>query len=1200
MEGKKQWTVEQQAAIDYRGQNLLVSAGAGSGKTAVLVERILQRVLDPQDPVDINRLLVVTFTNAAAAEMRQRIGAALLQKLRETKDSASIPYLQKQLSLLNIASITTLHSFCLDLLKEHYLLAHLDAKFSIVNEIEKALLVEEVLDRLLEEQYREKAAPFLDLVNRYGGREDELVRKIILELYQFSLSQPEPLVWLDTLANLYQTDTVEKLANSSWYVFLRQQCEKELQEAVSFLDKAISVSGQPEGPASYLFQLAEEKQVLQGIISSLQKENFDGYQVFSEISFATLRSKGKCDSVLKERAKNYRDKSKAIVLHWKNNIFVLSLPQCLDQMAQLLPVVKTLVELTKLFYEKLQAQKAKKAWVDFSDLEHFALQLLRDKENGVALSLQHKFAEVLVDEYQDINHAQEAILKIVSRENNRFLVGDVKQSIYRFRLAEPGLFLQKYAAYSKAQNGVKIDLSVNFRSQAEILNGINFIFAQLMHSSVTEIDYDKNAYLVPQRRSEQPYPIELDIIDVKQAKENEAEDTSGAQREARYIGKRILELVDDGYQYRDIVILLRSTKNWAGIFQEEFQLLGIPCYAEINAGYFDAPEISLICSVLQVIDNPYQDIPLAAVLLSVLGNFTPDELATIRVVEKGQLLYDGLLAMAHQESISVLQQKVKNFLRHLEELRYFAMQHPVADLVEKIYQEEQLYHWVGLLPGGTQRQANLKSFYQRAKDYDTQSYRGLYGFISFIDKIQRSGNDLSLARTLSEQESVVRIMSVHHSKGLEFPVVFVAGLGRKFNMQDTRGDILLHRDLGMGIVDIDGKNHVKYQTLPKIAIMEKIKQETLGEELRILYVALTRARDRLFLVGSCANLEKSVQNWAEGCDTTGFLLESEQIRSAKSPLDWVARAVIRHRDGAILLNQTLYHADEIAPEVYGHDSLWKVQIYHSGEEAGLLTEDNLAFLDCFAEKKAMAETAYGAEIKKQLSWQYPWTALAGREGKLSVTELQEKLKEPQPVSPNLSENKEQKELGTALPAKDNTLSLEKEKIDWRYRGTMHHFILEHLVLSPRLTAQEIKMQIAEMIETGVLPQALIDEINYQGIYRFFDSEIGKQILQAEAVYRELSFLCEIPASVVYSDVPETEQIILQGTIDLVFLSPEGWVIVDYKSGAQDYGASEQDIIKKYGQQVLQYSIAFAKIVRQPVIKKYIYLLQQGRFVEITL
>lgn len=1195
---KPSWTAEQQNAITWRDGNLLVSAGAGSGKTAVLVERIIQRIVDEKNPVDINRLLVVTFTNAAAAEMRQRIGNALFQRLKETTDRSLAQYLQKQLSLLNIASITTLHSFCLDLLREHYLLVGLPAKFTIANEIEKDFLIEEVLDDLLEEAYAQKEDSFLSLVEAYGGREDELVRKIILELYQFSLSQPKPVQWLESLSTQYALASEEDLAGSAWSVFLRRRCVAELKEAIGFLETAMGIAAKPDGPESYLSQLEAEKDMLTEVWQQLLGREWDGAKVFSSLCFATLRLKGKCDISLKEQAKAYRDKAKAIALHWKDDIFLADNGENLQQIHSLYPVVDTFVHLTIDFYRRLQAVKQKKALVDFSDLEHFALLLLEEEGNGIAQALRDRFIEVLVDEYQDINCAQEAILQMVSRGNNRFFVGDVKQSIYRFRLAEPGLFLEKYLAYSEETGGKKIDLAANFRSQGEILKGINFVFSQLMHSAVTEIDYDEGAYLVPRRTDSKPYPIELDIIDVKEAKAAEEEDASTAQREARVVGQKILRLIEEGYGYDDMVILLRSTKTWAGIFQEELRLLGIPCLAEVNDGDGEAPEIVLISSILQVIDNPYQDIPLAGVMLSIFGGFTPDEVATIRIGEKG-LLYDGLLAVKEKDVASLLQEKVDAFLSKLERLRYIAMHRPVTDLLTTIYQEYHLFQWVGLLPGGAVRQANLNAFYQRAKEYDEQSYRGFYGFVCFMEKMTAAGSCSFTSPVSGGGEATVRIMSIHHSKGLEFPVVFVAGLGRKFNMQDTIGDVLLHRDLGMGIVSIDRQNHVKYQTLPKVAIMQKTKEETLGEELRILYVALTRARDRLCLIGSCLNLEKSILSWAEGCDAPGITLTFDSIRNSKSPLDWVAQTVIRHRDGGPLRKQIELPVREIRQDIYEYDCSWQVQILRAVGDSVSVVEENIAFFDCFKDLQPVAEAPFQEEIHSILTWQYPWQNLQGKQGKLSVTELEQQRKEL------LSEERvslvtDQEDLVPTMEQVSCRGSYGKTKrfLDPQYRGTMHHFIFEHLMLMPNLSAVDIRRQIDRMFAENLLPSEYADEINYQGICSFFAQDIGQQLLQADKVYRELSFLAAVPAEDIYNDLVEGDLTILQGTIDLVFSSPNGWVIVDYKSGAGDYLLADERIIQKYGGQVNQYACAFARISGETVSKKYIYLLQQEKFVQI--
>ena len=948
------WTDDQWNAITVKGANMLVAAAAGSGKTAVLVERIIRRIADEHDPIDVDRLLVATFTKAAAAEMKHRIRDALESALLEQPRSQ---HLRRQLALIGRASITTLHSFCLEVIQRYYALIGLDPGFRMANETESELMRQDLLAALLEEKYEmsQEADAFWKLAEFYGGeRGDAGLHELVMKLYDQSRSHPWPDQWMMEMTSMFGHEGEVDL--SVWQDSLLRSIRMDLQGAAELLNQGLAITELPGGPSPYGDNLREDAHRLDILIAATEAPWEVLVEAFSAISFSKLKPcRGDSyDKELQEEVKALRKAVKDTLEGIRKELFIRTDEDFAAEMRDLSPILLALTNLVHEFGLSYQKEKSAKRLLDFSDLEHYCLQILRDPDSApgrlipsqAAQEYRRQFAEVLLDEYQDTNQVQEAICFLISNEQpgNRFMVGDVKQSIYRFRLAEPGLFLQKYKSYTSAEEnigtmlsgaaaddrGVRIDLARNFRSRREVVDSVNFIFKQVMNESVGEISYDNRAALAyganfPDLegadysaelllidRTTEPEDVVNDSLadeDVEQeGPENaegeeavfpfdgaalEAQELETAQLEARAIAVRIKELMgtsQSGEQpflvydkktggnrpaaYRDIVILLRATGQWSPILIEELRLHGIPAYAELNSGYFKATEVEIMMSLLKVIDNPYQDVPLAAVLRSPIVSLNAEQLAKIRLAAKKAPFYEAVQAFAGKEGgkgdLQETREQLRQFLHNHERWRMEARNGSLADLIWNLYRETGLYDFVGAMPGGVQRQANLRALYDRARQFETTSFRGLFRFLRFIERMQDSGADLGTARALGEQEDVVRIMSIHKSKGLEFPIVFVAGIGKMFNQRDMREHFLIHKELGFGPKFVDTALRISYPTLPALAIRRRMKLETLAEEMRILYVALTRAKEKLILIGTAKKLEKALQNWASASDKSRF------------------------------------------------------------------------------------------------------------------------------------------------------------------------------------------------------------------------------------------------------------------------------------------------------------------------------------------
>lgn len=1017
------WTDDQWEAIVSEGQDILVAAAAGSGKTAVLVERLIRKMTRPEDPVDVDRLLVVTFTNASAAEMKHRITEALEKELAKNPGSL---HMRRQLSLMNRANISTLHSFCLQVLRTFYYEIDLDPGFRLADQTEGELLGDEVLDELFEDEYKAGKPAFFELVDRYtSDRHDLDLQWLVKRIYEFSRSHPSPEQWMKAFLSLYDVDAQTKVEQLPFYPYIKEDLSLVFRSCLELLERALALSKEPGGPAPRAENFIDDLEQVNELIR--HQDDFEKlYELLPNINFKRLKTcKGdEYDPVLLEKATDARNQAKKQLEKLKDEYFMRSPAQHLKSLAEMKPVVETLVELVIQFGQRFERAKQEKSIVDFSDLEHYCLSILAEQdaeghliETEAAKYYQQQFEEVLVDEYQDTNLVQETILKLVSKgehaaEGNLFMVGDVKQSIYRFRLAEPMLFLNKYKQFTPdgKETGKRIDLNKNFRSRSDVLDSTNFLFKQLMGETVGEIEYDEQAEL----KLGASYPESEDTttemllvhLDQQEAEtDEEREELETVQLEARVIAKKIRQLVEQPFQvydskqqmtrnlqYRDIVILLRSMP-WAPQMMEELKKQGIPVYANLSSGYFEATEVSVILSLLKVIDNPYQDIPLAAVLRSPIVHLDENEMALIRTSDKKGTYYDAMKAfMSVTHSDHPTCKKLERFFRLLRKWRDFSMNHSVAELIWEVYRDTQYLDYVGGMPGGKQRQANLRALYDRAKQYEKAAFRGLFRFLRFIERMQERGDDLGAAKTFSETEDVVRMMTIHSSKGLEFPVVFTAGLGRNFNMMDLNQSYLLDKELGFGSKYIHPELRISYATLPLVAMKKKMRKELLSEELRVLYVALTRAKEKLFLVGSVKNQVKALSKWQNAATGEDWLLPDFERYQSKTYLDFIGPALIRHQAMSSILEET-------GDVVLSHPSAFTISFTQASD---LLKED------MSLEKKQQDEVVqalmdglpvegYGdadEKVAERLSWRYPYLAASQVGTKQSVSEIK-RMKEIQ-------------------------------------------------------------------------------------------------------------------------------------------------------------------------------------------------------------
>lgn len=1187
-----EFTPEQRQVIELHGCNILVSAAAGSGKTAVLTERIVEMVCRKEAPVDIDRLLVVTFTNAAAAEMRERINAAVLARLE--KDSEN-EHLQRQAALMHNAQITTIDSFCLFVLRNNFQDIGLDPTFRVADEGELELLKQDVLAQLLEERFATGEEVFLHCVEYYcpGGRESVL-EEHILDLYRYALSFPFPEDWLEERKADYRIATVEELEQSEAGKYLSAHLRRTLQALCQDMRRAEAVCEEPDGPYMYGETVEKEREALESLLALSSLEE---YAVrIPALSFGRLSSK-KDDTVSvikRERVKRLREGVKESVKKLEEAYFMLPLTAGLERMKACEAAVCMLVDLCLEFKQRLDEKKRDRKLLDFSDMEHFALQILLHKtEDGriaptkTALEYRDYFAEVLIDEYQDSNLVQEYLLKAVSGEEegsyNRFMVGDVKQSIYKFRLARPALFLEKYHTYSTAEGGLRrIDLHKNFRSRAEVIDTVNRVFAKIMTRELGGIVYDDAAALY----SGAVYPENADcgselILFEKPPKESE---WNAKQVEALGIAARIRRLKQEFLvtdketgkmrpaSYRDMVVLLRTNSGWDEEFRAVFEKEGIPAYVSGKTGYFAAQEIRDILMFLRLLDNPLQDIPLFGTMKSVFGGFSDEEAALVRSADKeGAYLYDCLCACAREDGEAVnvdeaLRHKCRNFLEQLDRYRSYTAYMPIHELLERLLRDYEYPAYVAALPAGSRRLANVEMLLTKAAGFEKNSYYGLFHFVRYIEQLEKYRVDYGEAGTLDENADVVRIMSIHKSKGLEFPIVFVAGLSKRFNMQDTSRALIVDVDLGIGTDYVNPVQRIKSKTFRKNVLSAKLRQDNLAEELRVLYVAMTRAKEKLIMTG----VVEEPQAYLEREREMGQEMTYTRLTGASCFLDYLL---------PVFPEVTVMALEELA--------LAELKEGVSGAGRRL----------CLTELLNPADREALAILEERFAYEYPHKNMENLYTKTTVSELKKAAMESGQEEP-AKELFPQEEIKPYVPL----FMREKEEVSGTTRGSAVHRVMELLDFTGEYKNREqIVAAINRFAAEGRLSQEYQRAVRPDKILYFLKTPLAARMRAAAMsgrLYREQPFVYGISAARLQdksrpdgeNTFPADETVLIQGIVDVFFEEDDGLVLLDYKT---DVIKVPEELVKRYKVQLDYYAEALESLTGKRVKERVLYSFYLG-------
>lgn len=1220
------WTNEQLQAIREKDSNILVAAAAGSGKTAVLVERIIHKIIDEQ--MDIDKILVVTFTNAAASEMRERILEAIYKKLEENSENV---HLQRQIILLNKASICTIHSFCLDVIHNHFYEIDLPSNFKIADTAEIDLLKQEVLDDLFEQKYTENDKDFIELLENYTNyRGDEALQELVLKIYKFIQSSPFPIKWLQEKLELLKIEDKD-ISQTIWGKLIIQAVEDDIQESIMQLETVKSkMSLYPEMTKFY-------QKICEDLIILKDLQNYNSwdelYIKLLNFNFSKWPVDKKVTNDLKEDSKEIRDKVKKHIKEKTAKLLSCSQEQAVKDLKIITPILEKLANLVTEFTKNFAEKKKEKNCIDFNDIEHFALKILLDENNNpteVAKKYKEKFEEIAIDEYQDSNLVQEAILTSISKGNNIFMVGDVKQSIYKFRQARPELFLQKYDEYKNKEektqeDNLKIQLFRNFRSRQNILNITNLVFESIMSKELGDINYNENEYLNYGANYPEPEEIknyagiaELDIIDLKEDEsitafegeedEEEQERVEDDVLEAKFVANKIQELLNSDYMvfdkkqgYRkirpkDIVILLRATSNLSPIYEKELSDLELPVFSDTSGTYLDTVEIQTILSVLKIIDNPLQDIPLVVVLRSSICNFTDNDLITIRLTDRNCNFYEALIK-TRLICDGDLKNKIESFLEKLEKWKSISQYMPLDEFIWQIYLDTGYYQYVGLLPNGAMRQANLKTLFEKAKQYEKASFKGLFNFIQFIDKLKKQNGDLASAKLIGENEDVIRIMSIHKSKGLEFPVVFLCNSHKKFNMQDLNDNILLHQDIGFGPTIMDTTKKIKYSSIAKDAIKLKMKQETLSEEQRILYVALTRAKEKLYITGRSKDFTKYVQDKnkvLEMYESENIKLDAKLMKKANSYLDWIMCVYLFNQGRTITLKGEQYKlSDIITLNVSNKKDLLKTLAKEEVvEQIDLKEKIGQILKNKSDEENKKSEQA----LKELLEWKYDYIVDTTLPTKSSVTKIkQEKIKLEEILKGIESEEVEYKKSYTPK------FMQEDKKISNAEKGTLVHLCIQRLDERKDYELKDIQNMILNLVEKEIITKNEADAIDVNLIYQYTKSQLFEELRQAKEVHKEQPFYINIPAKDVVSEAENSKKnILVQGIIDLYYIDKnDNLVLIDFKT---DYISNEpnakEKILEKYKVQLEIYKTALEQALGRKVNKTAICLVKDEYYLEI--
>ena len=1259
------WTPEQESAImspkdsNLGAQTLLVAAAAGSGKTAVLVERIITRLKDMENPLSVQELMVVTFTKAAAAEMSARIGVALAKAMESTDDKALQARLERQLNLLPSAHISTLHSFCQWVIRSYFYKLDIPPTARIGNEAEMALLKQEVLENLLKEAYEHNMYGIFDLSDFFSDdKSDAGLQDKVLSLYEFAMSQSNPDGWMRHAVEPYKAAQEQDLRDTLWGRAMWDDQQAEIDRIADRIEQMEPLLESPVGPKKwdkvYQEQLAALTQLKEAQTWSDMVDVCRNLDTFTKASFTSLGKaleKGEVDGALADEFKSLGSQNKDSLKGMKNGLFHIDESVLQQQFKDQYPLIHNLVELTIAFHKSYDEAKKEQGIMDFSDLEHLCLALLVEpgteddpQPSEVALELQETFKEIMVDEYQDTNGVQETIINLISRVDNRFYVGDVKQAIYSFRMADSSLFMNKYNTYGLMNDAVerRIDLAKNFRSHENILTTTNFIFYQIMTQEAAELNYGEKESLIPGRIVEDAPSdwvggaVELHLLDTSDT--NRSDETDGDsetagdepennERELDFIIQKIKELhaskkqvqnADGSFrqiQWRDFAVLRRSLAGWGTRAVAAMRQAGIPAVVNERDGYFEAQEIQLLLSLLQIIDNPEQDLPMAAVLHSGLVGLDANELGALRLTGDGSL-WSVMSLYAEQAQ----DERLLQFIAHIERWRTLSRRHGVADLLWDIYETLDYVNYVGAMPNGLVRRANVMALYERAKGFESSGFRGLFRFLRFVESLRDSNQDMAVANVVTEADDVVRLMTIHKSKGLEFPVVFLSGVQKKFNTMDFNSPLLVDKNGGIGLKGYYPDIRVSYPSMPWL-YCKSIKSDAMkAEEQRILYVALTRARDKLFLTGYInkeIKKEKGVgAHIKHAALTQTQALGADLIKAGNSYLHWLLIAFARHLDGGAPLRNIIELEGETNFDLLDRQCQVKVEI-HDGSLYGDLdykADVDETTINTVRVLGKVNDVALPEEIVQRFAFTYPNLVAAKTTAKISVSELKRRFAErdaeavsatdvsmqQKPViSCDITEDttSENAILDTSIPTISGTeladsvfgrkpmaIADAEEIVTGAQWGTLMHEAMQWLPVK-KYTQKSMTDMLDSLQAEGKFSDEERSLLSDRSLYGFFNSDLGQRLIASKRVERELPFSMLFDGNRVYPDVENGERLFLQGIIDTVFVEDDQWVLVDYKT---DRVKSGDELIRRYKIQMDLYKEALERLTNMPVKASYIY------------
>ncbi len=1220
------WTDAQQKIIDSRGSNLLVAAAAGSGKTAVLVERIIRMIMDESNPVDVDRLLVVTFTNAAASQMREKISKALEEKLEIQPENE---HLVKQISLLNRANIMTIDSFCLKVVKENFNIIGIDPNMRIADGGEIDLLKADVMDKLLEKKYIEGREEFIRFVDGFSGdKSDEKIENIIENIYRVSSSYPYPEQWLNNAKEAISINTEEELCGTLWFKKLYEYIQKNLEDITLTINYCMEICDKPLGPYMYKKTALEDMKLFQDMQSArTYSQLVDAFN----IKFPRLAQCRDVDidkdlvNEFKDSRDNYKNIYKSI------NYFNKPIEEVIEEFSGIKESVEEIIDLTLEFRNMFAKAKMDKGIMDFSDVEHMALNILcygYNEENKIVpsktgIKLSEDFVEIFIDEYQDSNYLQENILLCVSKINkginNMFMVGDVKQSIYRFRMARPDLFLDKYNSYGDTGDSIKIELKNNFRSRGVVLEAINYIFYQIMDESIGGIDYNTEVALVPSREfddTEENISTNTELMIIDTDGDSKLDDI---ELEAKSIALRIQKLTGNvgnaptlvwdselgkyrNAEYRDIVILLRSPKSMSNTFIKVLSDEGILAHTFIDSGYFDTVEVNTVLCFLSIVDNAYLDIELASVLRSYIGRFSEEELAIIKIRQKryrkDRSLYRAVVEYAENGDNQIIAEKLRLVISLLTDFKHYRKHMSINDMLCRFFQRTGYYEYVGMMPSGKKRQSNLMLLLEKANSYEQTSYKGLFNFLRYIDKLKKYDLDFGEVNVVGEQDNIVRIMSMHKSKGLEFPIVFVSGLGKQFNNSETRENIIIHSDyfLAPKLVNVDEMR--KSDTFLRKVISQSIKLENIAESLRILYVAMTRAEEKLILTGCVKNVASYIRSYINVDKNNLIRLSYSDVINSKGYLEWIIKALIRNKDfnefansieavpdkkgdgvidcGYELNNELKADGTSFSIRLFNNESLDEINLYNQVEGIELASVvDELV-------NSGLDNGDYETLLNK-INWIYPNEQVTKVKGKVSVTELK-KMSQVVDGDYIMDTLKEEREIKYPRFIKE-------PEIAPTTIGTAIHKVMELIEFQSISDKEQVDIAIDAMASKGYIDQELVEKMSSKSIYNMINSSLGKRMAKAEKagkLYKEKQFVAGLPMEYVYGFGKSDDTVIIQGIVDAYFVEDNKIIIVDYKSDKAYGKKGKEELIKKYRSQLDYYAKILEQLTGLEVTEKYIY------------